>query len=475
MHERLKEETKDQLMEPSTEIKTITPALVIGFALACAALPPCAQAVTPAPDGGYPGFNTAEGQNALFSRTTAVWNTALGAFTLFGDTTGNGNTAVGINGLRNNVTGEFNTAVGLNALYFNNGNPANLEASFNSAFGTYALFHNTTGFQNCAFGAYALFSNNTGPYNTAFGESALLSNTTGYSNTAIGAYTLENNTGSLNTAVGVNALGTNGNGTQNTATGASVLTSNTIGNSNTAMGHHALLSNDTGGNNTAIGVGALGANTSGGANTALGFGAGANVTTGSFNVYIGTDVGGVTNEVGHTYVSNISSTVQPPGGNVEYVTINLDTKLLGHSSSSRRYKEDIKPMTNASDALYRLKPVTYRYRKEIDPNQAAAFGLIAEEVGEVNPALVARNPKGQPESVHYEMVNAMLLNEFLKEHKKVEEQACEIHEQKATIGELKEGMEVLTTQLRDQAGQIQKVSAQVELTKPAPQMVASDP
>src|SRR5215475_15692647 len=104
-----------------------------------------AHGVVPAPDGGYPGFNTAEGQNALFSRTTGVWNTALGAFTLFGDTTGNGNTAVGINGLRNNVTGGFNTAVGLNALYFNNGNPANGEASQNAAFGSYALFHNTTG------------------------------------------------------------------------------------------------------------------------------------------------------------------------------------------------------------------------------------------------------------------------------------------------------------------------------------------
>ncbi len=143
------------------------------FTLGVLALCQGAHAVVPAPDGGYPGYNTAEGQNALFSRTTGLWNTALGAFTLFGDTTGTGNTAVGINGLRNNVTGAFNTAVGLNALYFNNGDPTNGEASFNSAFGTYALFHNTTGFDNCAFGASALISNNTGPWLLQYGNRCL--------------------------------------------------------------------------------------------------------------------------------------------------------------------------------------------------------------------------------------------------------------------------------------------------------------
>ncbi len=132
-------------------------------------------------------------------------------------------------------------------------------------------------------------------------------------------------------------------------------------------------------------------------------------------------------------------------------------------------------MTNASEALYRLKPVTYRYKKEIDPNQSAAFGLIAEEVAEANPHLIARNSKGQPESVHYEMVNAMLLNEFLKEHKRVEEQAREIHEQKATIGELKKGMEALTAQLKEQRTQIQKVSAQLQISKSAPQVVLGNP
>src|SRR6266496_2247160 len=322
------------------------------------------HAIVPAPDGGYPGYNTAEGQSALFSRTTGAWNTALGAFTLFGDTTGNGNTAVGINGLRNNVTGAFNTAVGLNALYFNNGDPGTGAASQNCAFGTYALFHNTTGYNNCAFGASALISNNTGTYNAAFGLNALQSNTSGYSNTA--------------------------------------------------MGHHALLSNDTGGINTAIGVHALRANISGGANTAIGYGAGANVTTGSFNVYIGTNVGGVADEVGHTYISNIASTQQ----NLSPVTVDLATGLLGHESSSRRYKEDIQPMDNTSETLFALKPVTYRFKKVIDKSQALDYGLIAEEVAKIDPQLAVRDGKDHIESVRYNAINAMLLNEFLKEHRK---------------------------------------------------------
>src|SRR6266536_5039376 len=448
------------------------------FTLGVLALCQGAHAVVPAPDGGYPGYNTAEGQNALFSRTTGLWNTALGAFTLFGDSNGNGNTAVGINGLRNNVTGAFNTAVGLNALYFNNGDPTNGEASFNSAFGTYALFHNTTGFDNCAFGASALISNNTGTYNASFGLNALQSNTSGYSNTAIGAYTLENNTGSLNTAVGVIALGRNGDGMSNTATGASALASNTTGNSNTAMGHHALLSNDTGGINTAIGVHALRANISGGANTAIGYGAGANVTTGSFNVYIGTNVGGVADEVGHTYISNIASTQQ----NLSPVTVDLATGLLGHEFSSQRYKEDIKPMANASEALFALKPVTYRYKKEVDKSQARDYGLIAEEVAKVDSNLAVRDGKGQIESVRYTAINAMLLNEFLKEHKKIDAQRTRIERQEATITGLKSVVAQQQKSFTKQEEKIQalteglqKVNAQIEATKTRPQVVLNDP
>jgi uncharacterized coiled-coil protein SlyX len=249
---------------------------------------------------------------------------------------------------------------------------------------------------------------------------------------------------------------------------------------NTAVGANALGSDTTGNGNTAVGAAAL-FNATGGGNTAIGNFAGGSATTGTGNVYIGSGVLGVAGESNNTYIANINTT-NVSGGGTDTVTVDLTTGLLGHLTSSRRYKEDIKPMDSASEALYRLKPVTYRYKKEIDRTQSPAFGLIAEEVAEVNPDLVARNSQGQAEGVHYEMVNAMLLNEFLKEHKKVEEQqACiseltsRVTEQEAIIAQQQKGMEAVTTQLREQAAQIQRVSAQVELSKPAPTVVLSNP
>jgi hypothetical protein len=221
----------------------------------------------------------------------------------------------------------------------------------------------------------------------------------------------------------------------------------------------------------------------------MGAGAGA-LITGSGNVCIGAFVSAAAGETDHTYIRNINTT-SVSGGGTDSVTVDLTTGLLGHATSSRRYKEDIKPMDKASEALYRLNPVTYRYKKEIDATQRPAFGLIAEEVAKVNPDLVAHNVKEQPESVHYEMVNAMLLNEFLKEHRKVEQQHRKMQEQEANIAELKstvaqqkKGMEVLAAQLKEQAAQIQKVSAGVEMSKfatgrirrggPAPKMVLNN-
>jgi hypothetical protein len=169
---------------------------------------------------------------------------------------------------------------------------------------------------------------------------------------------------------------------------------------------------------------------------------------------------GLAGDDDHTYIRNINTT-SVSGGGTDTVTINLSTGLLGHLSSSRRYKEDIKSMDNTSEALYRLKPVTYRYKKEIDSTQSPAFGLIAEEVAEVNPDLVARNAKGQAESVHYEMVNAMLLNEFLKEHGKVEEL-------ESTVAQQQKQIEALTSGL-------QKVSAHIEMDKPAPRVTVNNP
>jgi len=186
----------------------------------------------------------------------------------------------------------------------------------------------------------------------------------------------------------------------------------------------------------------------------------------------------VADEVGHTYISNIASTQQ----NLSVVTVDLATGLLGHEFSSQRYKEKIKPMDNASEVLYRLKPVTYRYKKEIDKGQALDYGLIAEEVAKVDPTLAVRNGKGQIESVRYQAINTMLLNEFLKEHKKVEEQDRKAQEQQATIAQLQstvarqeKGFAKQEEQIQALTAGLQKMSAQVEANNRCPQVVLNDP
>jgi hypothetical protein len=312
-----------------------------------------------------------------------------------------------------------------------------------------------------------LLTNTAGTGNTANGYQALLGNVDGDSNTAIGFQSLQSNTtGTENTAAGSNALNQNNDGFRNNAFGSEALASHVSGNFNNAFGGFALNSDTNGSGNCAFGNGALILST-GINNTAVGFNAGSNLTAGNGNVYIGSAVSGVASETGHTYIRNIEAT-SVSGGGTDTVTINLSTGLLGHLTSSRRYKEDIKPIDKASEALYRLKPVSYRYKKEIDSTQSPAFGLIAEEVEEVDPALVARNSKGEAEAVHYEMVNAMLLNEFLKEHRTVKDQG-------GTIEDLKKEVADLTAVVKEQAAQMQKLSTQVQSENAASQVVLNNP
>jgi len=374
--------------------------------LSCFGLSPKVLAVVPAPDGGYPGANTAEGDNALLTLTTGSSNTAIGFDALVSNTTADFNTAIGLAALGSNTTGDFNTAEGADALLLNT------TGSSNTANGVNTLFHNTTGFQNVATGVQALFSNTTGFHNAAAGFQALLSNTTG--------------------------------------------------NHNTADGDNALVHNTTGTLNTAVGGHALDQNITGSSNVALGFQAGFNIT-GSGNVCIGQNIFGLAGESNVTRIANIGSTAQANG---VFVTVGADGKL-GFQVSSRRYKEDIKPMDRASEAIFALKPVSFRYKREIDPARSPDFGLIAEDVATVNPDLVARDEEGKIVTVRYQAVNAMLLNEFLKEHKKVEEQ-------EKTIVELKSGMIALATTVEEQAAQIQKVSVQLAGSKPAPQTVLNN-
>jgi hypothetical protein len=440
--------------------------LLMPALLACLALPSVAKAVTPAPDGGYGGNNTAEGGDALFSLTSGVWNSAFGFRALYKNATGIRNTAIGYQALYNN-TAKDNVAVGANALF------SNTTGHGNTANGGSALKNNTEGFSNTADGFQALNSNTIGHENTAIGVQALYKNSTGSFNTATGASALMSNTiGIQNTATGVAALTSNTIGTYNTAMGNAALESNTDGNANTAYGPQALDNNTTGSQNTAIGPSALLSNSIGNRNIAVGVNAGELLTTGDNNIDIGSGVSGPAGEaktirIGDvqtaTYIAGISGAAASSG---VPVYVNSDGKL-GTLTSSKRFKQNIQNMGDASHPLYALHPVIFRYKQTIDPKGTPQFGLVAEEVEKVNPDLVTRDAKGELYTVRYEAVNAMLLNEFLKEHRKVEEQ-------EATITQLKKGMEILTARLEEQASQIQKVSAQIEATKSAPQIVLNN-
>ena len=312
-------------MKTSIRSLAIVTLTVIAFARS-----PAAQAVIPPPDGGYPGFNTAEGQNALSGLTTGIGNTAVGWFSLF-----------------SNTDGSFNTALGAGTLLFNLGNQASGEGTQNTAIGTAALLNNTTGASNTATSTTALLNNTTGNDNVATGVRALFSNTTGSSNIAIGSSALPNNTsGNFNIAVGSGAGG------------AITDAFNCI-----AIGH-----------------------------------SGANVNQSCF-------------------IGNIRNAVVAP--DAMPVLIDSAGKLGTTNGSSRRFKTQIKPMDQASESILALKPVTFCYAG--DNTSTLQFGLIAEDVVEVNPELTVRDKAGELMSVRYDAVNAMLLNEFLKEHRKVEE------------------------------------------------------
>ncbi len=322
----------------------------IPLVLGCFALLSTLQALTPAPDGGYPNGNTAEGEDALFSLTT--------------------------------------------------------------------------GFDNAAIGYEALFSNTTGIENTGSGYRALYSNTTG---------------------------------TRNSATGNGALSRNTTGGHNTADGLHGMFLNTTGKHNTGVGAFVLSANTIGSDNIALGFKAGGNLTTGNDNIDIG-NVGiagesgtlriGTPGKQNATYVAGIYAATQASGLNV---VVGPDGRL-GTVSSSARLKEAIRPIDAASKAILALNPVTFHYKT--DKQNTPQFGLIAEEVAKVNSDLVVRDGDGEIYTVRYEAVNAMLLNEFLKEHRKVEQQDARLAKQEAEIAQQQKQIEAL-------AATVQKVSDQI--------------
>jgi hypothetical protein len=449
---------------------SISGLLLIPLVVACFALLPSVQA-TPDPASVF-GNNTADGAGALANPAlTGTGNTAFGSQALNKLTTGNNNNAQGNGALQNLTTGGGNAAIGSLALQ-------KLQTGiYNTAVGNTALNALTDGVRNTAVGYGTLRSGNFSD-TTAVGWAALLNNTAN-SNTAVGSAALFSNTIAIaNTAIGEGALFSSTEGGANTATGAVALLFNTIGDENTAIGAEALLHNIDGDENTAIGRGTLFEGQSGNANTAIGYEAlflctgsfntalgrfaGGDLTNGSGNVCIGSDVFGVAGESNTTRIRNVYASVAAT--RAVYVT---SSNKLGTLASSERFKAEIKPMDKASEAILALKPVSFRYKQEVDPDCIPMFGLVAEEVEKVNPDLVSRDEEGKAFTVRYEAVNAMLLNEFLKEHRTVQEQG-------ATIAELRKGMEVLAATVKEQAAQIQKVSAQLEVSKPAPQIVLTD-
>jgi len=333
-------------------------ATVVSVIFGCLALLPSAQAVNPPPEGGYPGSNTAVGDNALQNLTTGIANTALGYRALHDNTVGSSNTAVGSLALRNNRGGHRNTATGHGALF-------------------------------------------------------------------------ANETGNDNTANGFRALGHNAEATANA--------------------------------NTAIGSRALEDNRGGHDNIALGFRAGANFSPGSNNIYIGNE--GLAGESGTIRIGDPSQTktfiAGIAGSSVtgEPVSVN-DNGQLGTAPSSQRFKDEIKPMDKVSEAIFALEPVTFRYKKDLDPDGIPQFGLVAEDLAKVNPDLVVRDPSGKPYTVRYDAVNAMLLNEFLKEHRKVEK--------------LESVLAQLTARLEEQDLKVRKMSEQLTArSQPAPQVAVN--
>jgi hypothetical protein len=360
---------------------------------------------------GY-GNNTGVGSQALAANTTGFHNSAFGEDALIANTSGAYNSAFGKDALRTNTTSNSNSAFGYAALRANTG-------TSNSAFGSIALRNNSSASasNNSAFGRGALYANTSGFSNSAFGSSALYSNTGGLGNTAVGSFTLRFNTG---------------------------------GDSNSAVGQAALDSNTTGNSNTAVGASALGAITTGSSNIGIGVSAGSAQTTGSTNIYL--DNPGVAGESGTIRIGNGGHTqtfirgIHNATSTSSLAVLVNATGKLGTTTSSIRFKEDVRDMGAASQKLSRLRPVVFRYRAH-DGEPASGvdeYGLIAEEVAEVAPELVVNDEEGRPYSVRYHVLPAMLLNEMQAQQREIEMQR---HEMQVREVEHAEEIAALTARL----------------------------
>jgi len=427
------------------------------------------------------GYNTAVGLGALQVNSAGSYNTANGGLALQLNTTGSNNTANGYQALEYNTVAGGNVAVGSQALYSNAGD-SNYDGWYNTAVGTGALFSNndTSGsgsyaLANTAVGYNAMYSNTKGAWNTAVGHKALNSNTTGSYNTALGYQALSGGNANLfyNTAVGYLAAKASSN-FSNSAFGYNALTAATTGGWNTAIGTDALQTNVTGSYNTAIGVAALSA-TTGSRNIGIGTWGGDYLTTGSYNIDIGNE--GVSAESNTirigvqgtqtaTYVAGIYNGNM--GGNVVYVN---SSGQLSSYSSSRRFKQDILDLGDTTNIVMRLRPVRFHYKSQGQqgPEQ---YGLIAEEVNEVVPEMVGHGQDGQIDSVRYDKLDILLLNELQKQHRLLEAQKKQlqakisrlqqqVHAQQAQINEQRAALKVQAKQSQLQQAAITRLGSQI--------------
>jgi hypothetical protein len=405
--------------------------------------------------------NTSLGLGALPSTSTGSQNTALGASALSANTTGAGNVAFGYSALSNSVDGAANIAIGSGALFLNahgTGNVAvgasalgSFGGNSNVAIGRSALFSNTTGANNVAVGHLAL-SNSTTADNTAVGYQALMAQSTGFNNTAVGSGALAANTsgtanvavgrsglatlqtGSNNIAVGVQALANTDNTCCNIGVGNGALQGNQDGVSNVAVGHEALQNGAHGNNNIAVGQWTLGNTMTGFGNVGVGTGALNNNTTGGFNVAVGNSAGQfASNPSNSIFINNVGASADDntikigtqgtqttafiagiasvqAGDAPVYVDSTTGQLGIGPAPSSRRFKYDIEAMTDMSALLSKLRPVTYRYKQaKSDGTHPLQYGLIAEEVAELNTDLAMFDKDGQPNGVKYHLLPSFLL------------------------------------------------------------------
>lgn len=399
--------------------------------------------------------NVAFGRNALPAVTTGIWNAATGYRSMLLNQDGNFNTANGLEALASNVSGNNNTAVGVRALLnstaaSNIAIGANAGASLTTGGENIAIGHvgvaaeakttriGTNGSQTRAFiaGVRGVTTDNADALPVGIDSAGQLGNLASIPGSLISGPIAASTAQFQNTIIGAGAA-SNAVGEQNTVFGADALKNATSASNNIAIGPSALLANQTGGGNTAIGRFALGQVT-GSENIGIGTNAGMELTTGNYNIVIGTNQGSAgesrTIRIGSQAVTEFDGPYRAFIQGISGVTSSSGVPVfvnssgqLGTATSSRRFKENIASMSDASAGLMRLNPVTFNYLNGLDDGQKLTqYGLIAEEVAEVYPGLVVKTPDGQAETVRYHFLTPMLLNEVQKQQRVIASQAARI-------------------------------------------------